>query len=140
MSHDKAHGQTHTLGQSHASVQHILPIRVYMMVFFALMILTAITVFVANIPLGMFNVPVALGIATVKATLVALFFMHVKYSEKLVSLFLVASIAWLILMLTGTMMDPPFRTKVSTGAGPMDAEAPMPRPKVIRHQAPGAHH
>ena len=59
------------------------PISIYVTVFGTLMVLTAVTVAVAFMNLGSLNFPVAIGIAITKATLVILFFMHVKYSSKL---------------------------------------------------------
>ena len=69
------------------------------------MVLTAITVTAAFINLGALNFPVALGIAIVKATLVVLFFMHVKYSSKLVKLVVGVAFFFLGIMLTLTMSD-----------------------------------
>jgi cytochrome c oxidase subunit 4 len=78
----------------------------YFAVFFALLIGTGLTVFAATLDLGPFNAPVALGIATVKATLVALFFMHVWHaSERLTKLVVIAAIFFLMLLLGLTMSD-----------------------------------
>ena len=63
---------------------HVVPLRVYFSVFGALMVLTAITVAVAFFDLGVLNNVVALGIAGLKATLVILYFMHVRYSGRLI--------------------------------------------------------
>jgi cytochrome c oxidase subunit 4 len=62
---------------------HILPLRTYLSVGAALLLLTAITVSISFIHLGPFNLVVALTIATIKAVLVALFFMHLLYDNKL---------------------------------------------------------
>jgi len=78
----------------------------YFAVFFALLVGTGLTVFAATLDLGPFNAPVALGIATVKATLVALFFMHVWHaSEKLTKLVVVGALFFLLLLLGLTMTD-----------------------------------
>jgi cytochrome c oxidase subunit 4 len=78
----------------------------YFAVFFALLVGTALTVFAATLDLGPFNAPVALGIATVKATLVALFFMHVWHaSEKLTKLVVIGALFFLLLLLGLTMTD-----------------------------------
>jgi cytochrome c oxidase subunit 4 len=78
----------------------------YFAVFFALLIGTGLTVFAATLDLGPFNAPVALGIATVKATLVALFFMHVWHaSEKLTKLVVIGALFFLLLLLGLTMTD-----------------------------------
>ena len=55
--------------------------------------------------LGSFNAPVALGIAILKATLVILYFMHVKYSSKLTKLTVATGLFFLVILLTETMMD-----------------------------------
>ena len=65
---------------------HVSPKSIYYVIFGALMVLTAVTVAVAFINLGSLNFPVAIGIAITKATLVILFFMHVKYRMTSVAL------------------------------------------------------
>lgn len=87
------------------SDHHIVPLKIYFLIFSALLIGTAITVAVAFIDMGFLNTPVALIIALVKASLVILYFMHVKYSHKLVGLFAFAGFFWLIIMLAMTMQD-----------------------------------
>jgi len=57
---------------------HVVPTRVYYTVFAALLVLTALTVWIAFYDLGVLNDVAALGIAAIKATLVVLFFMHVR--------------------------------------------------------------
>ena len=86
-------------------VDHVVPLGIYLAVFAALMVLTVLTVAASRVDLGMLNTPVALGIAIVKAGLVILFFMHVKYSSRLIALFLAAAFGWLVLMLVGTGAD-----------------------------------
>jgi cytochrome c oxidase subunit 4 len=85
--------------------EHIVPVTVYYAVFGALMVLTAATVAVAFVDLGRFNIAVALAVALVKATLVVLFFMHVKYSSRLVQLVVLAAIVWLIILFGITLTD-----------------------------------
>ena len=67
--------------------EHVVSRKVYFLIFGALMVLTAITVWVANLDLGRWNAIVALSIAVLKATLVVLYFMHVRYSSKLTWMF-----------------------------------------------------
>ena len=62
---------------------HIVSPKVYVIVFFALLVGTAATVWASYVDLGLWNPIIALAIACTKATLVVLFFMHVKYSTKL---------------------------------------------------------
>ena len=84
---------------------HVSPKSTYYGIFGALMVLTAITVGVAFINLGAFNFPVAIAIAITKATLVVLFFMHVKYSSQLTKLFVAMAFFFLIVLLGLTMTD-----------------------------------
>jgi cytochrome c oxidase subunit 4 len=82
------------------------PLPTYFAVFIALLIGTGLTVYAASLDLGPFNAPVALTIASIKATLVALFFMHVKgASEKLTKLVVIAAVFFLLLLLGLTMSD-----------------------------------
>jgi cytochrome c oxidase subunit IV len=85
--------------------EHIVPKRTYYLIFAALMVFTAITVGVAFLDLGPMNTVVALAIACTKATLVVLFFMHVKYSTRLTWAVVAGSVFWLGIMLTLTLGD-----------------------------------
>ena len=87
------------------SEHHILPVRLYVGIFLALMVLTAITVWAAFEDFGAFNNVVALGIAVIKASLVVLYFMHVRYQPKLVGVAVVTGIAWLGVLLLLTLGD-----------------------------------
>ena len=85
--------------------EHIVPLRIYYTVFAALMIFTAVTVGIAYIDLGRLNVVVALTIAVVKATLVILYFMHIRYSARLTRFVLAAGFFWLLVLILFTMAD-----------------------------------
>ena len=84
---------------------HVLPLRIYFGVFFALLVLTATTVAVAFIDLGPLNNVVALGIAVLKATLVILFFMHVRYGTPLAGVVVVSGLFWLAIFVGLTFAD-----------------------------------
>jgi cytochrome c oxidase subunit 4 len=84
---------------------HISPKKVYYTIFGLLMVLTAITVSVAFLPLGPLNFPVALSIAILKATLVVLFFMHVKYSSSLTKLICGTAFFFLLVLFGLTLSD-----------------------------------
>ena len=84
---------------------HISPLKVYLGVFGALMVLTTITILVAYVDLGELNKVVALGIASFKATLVVLYFMHVKYASRLTQLIVVSGFFFLMILLSLTMVD-----------------------------------
>ena len=86
--------------------EHIMSSKFYYTIWIALLCLTGITAAVSFVDLGPFNAVVALVIATVKALLVVLFFMHVKYtSEKLTKIVIVSAIFWLFLLLALSMAD-----------------------------------
>jgi len=84
---------------------HILPKRVYYTIFAILIFCTYLTVQIALLDLGAMNTVAALAIAVFKATLVVLFFMHVKYSSRLTWAVVLGSIFWFGILLTLTMTD-----------------------------------
>ena len=80
--------------------------KTYLLIWGTLIVLTFVTAWIAGVDLGRFNTPVALGIATLKATLVILFFMHVKdASERLTKIVIISSIFWLLIMLFLSLAD-----------------------------------
>jgi cytochrome c oxidase subunit 4 len=85
--------------------RHVLPQRVYMLVFITLLLLTLVTVEVAFLQLGWLNFPVAFTIATGKALLVILVFMHVRYSSRLTWVFAGVGFFWLVILLAFTLSD-----------------------------------
>jgi cytochrome c oxidase subunit 4 len=85
--------------------QHIVPKSTYYTIFALLMLGTAITVAAAYLDLGPLNTVVALAIACTKATLVVLFFMHVKYSSRLTWAVVFGSVFWLFILLALTYND-----------------------------------
>jgi cytochrome c oxidase subunit 4 len=87
------------------SEHHVVPKRVYFLVFFTLIVMTWVTAYVSTVDLGRLNIFVALSIAIFKASLVILFFMHVKYGKKLTKLIVLAGLYWLILLLFIAMAD-----------------------------------
>ena len=97
----------HASDQSHHGEHgpHIVPMRVYFSVISCLFIFTAITVAVGFLELGALNTPVAIAIAIFKATLVVLFFMHVRYNTPLMWVFAGAGFFWLLILLALTMQD-----------------------------------
>jgi cytochrome c oxidase subunit 4 len=84
---------------------HIVPVRVYVLVFLTLIAMTWVTAYVSTIDMGRLNVFVALSIAIFKASLVILFFMHVKYGSRLTKMIVLAGLYWLILLLFIAMVD-----------------------------------
>ena len=84
---------------------HIAPIRMYVAIVSLLFLMTAITVCAAFVELGALGTPVALGIAIFKASMVVLFFMHVRYNTPLMWVFAGAGFFWLLIMFSLTMQD-----------------------------------
>jgi cytochrome c oxidase subunit 4 len=91
---------------------HILSTRVYFAIFFALMVLTALTIAVAYVNLGAMNNVVAVAIACTKAALVILYFMHVRYSDRLIQLSVAIGILFVLILIAFTVVDPLTRTWV----------------------------
>jgi len=86
--------------------EHIVQPRIYLVIFLSLLVGTALTLMAAfyDFP-GPLNAVVALTIATIKALLVVLYFMHVRYSGRLVWLVIVAALLWLAIMFAITFSD-----------------------------------
>lgn len=84
---------------------HVVPIKTYLNVFWALMGLMLLTVVAAYMPFGPLHIPIALTIAIVKAVLIMAYFMHLKYSHKLTWLFAGASSLWLVILIAFAMSD-----------------------------------
>jgi len=97
-----------------------------------LLMLTVITVAVRYIDVGEFNIVIALGVAAIKATLVALFFMHLRWDRPFNLLVFLASIVFVILMMSFCMMDTAqYRSQQFVGNAP-DVES------TLQSNAPGA--
>jgi cytochrome c oxidase subunit 4 len=98
------HDPLNVLNPEHDEHHIVSPLQ-YAMVFGTLLTFTAITVAVAYIDLGIFNPVVALAIACFKACIVVLFFMHVKYSSRLVKMTVGAGFFTFLVLITMTMTD-----------------------------------
>jgi cytochrome c oxidase subunit 4 len=85
---------------------HVLPLKVYIGVLGALLVLTVVTVAVAQVDLGgAGNIVVAMVVATIKASLVGLFFMHLLYDKKIYLFTLLSSVIFLAIFIVLTMFD-----------------------------------
>jgi caa(3)-type oxidase subunit IV len=84
---------------------HVLDLKVYFGIYGALLVLTALTVGVSYAGLGRFSIPVAMAVAVVKAMLVILFFMHLKYDVKLHSFVFFSSIIFVSIFFGLTFSD-----------------------------------
>lgn len=92
-------------GHEESHLAHVIPASLLLAVFAALMVLTVLTVAVSYFDFGAVNLFVALGVATIKATLVALFFMHLRYDKPFNAIIFVIGIGFLGLFLVVTMLD-----------------------------------
>jgi cytochrome c oxidase subunit 4 len=83
----------------------ILPKKTYVVVWLSLLILLAVTVGTAYVHLGWFNIAAAVTIAVLKAVIIILYFMHVRYSPKVVWIFVGAGFFWLGIIFVGTLTE-----------------------------------
>jgi cytochrome c oxidase subunit IV len=89
----------------HEGEHHVVPVSVYLTVFAALMVLLVLTLIAAMFNLGEWNIVIAVTIAVIKALLVALYFMHLRWGTRLVQLFGAAALFWLAIMFALTLGD-----------------------------------
>ena len=111
-SHDVSHEANH---EHHA---HVIPFAVYRNVLIALLVLTVITVVVAKwsiFDFGAWNIALAMIIASVKATIVALYFMHLKFEDKVTWLYATFPLLLLVIMMGLIFLDNPFREDIKPG-------------------------
>jgi cytochrome c oxidase subunit 4 len=100
--HAEARAQTNAHSAAH---DHVVPVSTYVLVFLALLVGTGVTVGASYVDLGMWNTPVAMLIAITKASLVVFFFMHLKYSPRLLWVWLGAALCFLGLLIIGVETD-----------------------------------
>lgn len=119
---------------THAAHDHPT-VGLYLVIFGALMVLTAITVAVAFVNLGPLNNVVALAVAGVKTVLVVLFFMHVRYGSLTTKIFAAAGFFWLSIMITFTVSDMQVRSPAPTSKGwaAFPSSSPLDPPKDAVH-------
>ena len=98
------HDPSNVVNPEHGEHHIVTPVT-YMIVFGTLLLFTAITVGAAYVDLGVLNPVVALGIASFKAVVVILFFMHVKYQSRLVKLTVAAGFFTFLVLITMTLSD-----------------------------------
>jgi len=86
--------------------EHIVSLKIYLSIFLALLVGTALTVWAGlhDFP-GQLNVIIALTIAVIKATLVVLYFMHVRYSSRLIWVVFTSALFWLAILFALTLSD-----------------------------------
>ena len=110
---------------------HVSPISLYLTIFFALMILTGVTVAAAFVDLGQLNFAVAMLIAGFKASLVVWYFMHVKYQSHLTKLTVATGLFFLAILLGMSLID-----YVSKGPRFQHQMPPATPQSVIQAQQP----
>lgn len=79
--------------------------KVYFLVCAALVVLTAVTVYVSYIEFGIFNIVIAMVVASIKASIVALYFMHLKFEDSITWVFALYPLSLLFLLIAMTMID-----------------------------------
>ncbi|MGE0682662.1 MAG: cytochrome C oxidase subunit IV family protein [Candidatus Binatia bacterium] len=126
---------------AHATHAHPT-VGLYVTIFGALMVLTAVTVGVAFLNLGPLNNVVALGIAGIKTSLVVLFFMHVHYASRTTKIFAAAGFFWLSILIIFTVSDMHVRTppaaKISTqGWSSFPSTSPIAPPAGVTPHTAG---
>jgi cytochrome c oxidase subunit 4 len=98
--------------------EHIVPVRIYVTIFLVLLLGTALTVMAAFVDFPwQFNTIVAMTIAVTKATFVVLYFMHVRYSTRLVWVIIGAALFWMAILFALTLSDFYTRPWLSTQTG-----------------------
>jgi cytochrome c oxidase subunit 4 len=92
----------------------ITPVGTYVNIFVALLVLTAATYIVATFDFGMMNTPIALAVAILKASLVVIYFMGVRYNTPLTKVMVISGFFWLLIMFGLTLND--YLTRAWVGA------------------------
>jgi len=91
---------------NHEVGSHALPVSIYIKAFAALIVLLVVTLAAASLPLGVgLNSLIALAIAAAKAIIVVFYFMHVRFSSRLVQIWAAAGFVWLVIMFGITLSD-----------------------------------
>lgn len=85
--------------------RHVLSVRANLLTFGALLLLLGATVWAAYLPLGVLHFPIAMMISTLKAVLIAIFFMHLMESRRSTVVVAIASLVWLGIMFALTLCD-----------------------------------
>ncbi|MBZ0273263.1 cytochrome C oxidase subunit IV family protein, partial [bacterium] len=108
--HDAHAAHSHAIPAHHP---HISPLKTYLTVYFALLGLTIVTVIVSYLNLGAVGLAAALVVAIVKATVVGMYFMHLKYDDRFNTIIVFASILFILLFFGLTFADLQSRGMIS---------------------------
>lgn len=129
----QTHGaEAHGHGDGHPLVGHLVPISTLVATGTVLLVLTVITVAVRYIDLGEMNLAVALGVAVVKATLVGLYFMHLRWDRPFNQLMFVGSIVFVVLLMAFCLMDTKQYEATLRGGNPAQVQT------ILNESAPTA--
>ncbi len=90
---------------SHAQHVHVVPTKVLVGVWAALIVLTWLTVSATKVDLGSLNIYIALGIAVVKSAFVALYFMHLRYDRPFHGVVFVVAVLFVALFISFALLD-----------------------------------
>ena len=131
MAHGNAHAHA-SHGEPHPLVGHLVPFWLLFVTGGALLVLTVITVAVRYIDVGEFNMAIALGVAVIKATLVSLFFMHLRWDRPFNLLAFVGSMVFVILMMAFCLIDTSQYRSLQFTGNPPEVE------NTLQANAPGA--
>ena len=118
-------------GDDYPIVGHLVPMSILVWTTVALLFLTVVTVAVRYVDVGEFNIVIAIGIAVLKATLVALFFMHLKWDRPFNQIVFVACMAFVVLLIVLTVLDTSQNKAYRFDGNPslvqetLDAKAPL---------------
>ncbi len=136
--HAAGHGFEIMPTQDHSDdFGHISPYSIYAKIFVALLVLTVLTVGVTRLDFGSMNIVIAMFIASIKAMLVALFFMHLKFERMTTWIYAVFPLVLLGIMMAGIFVDNPYRATPGPAA---EAKAPISADHVTEGHATKAQH
>lgn len=109
MSHH-SHADAHGHGEAHEG-GHVVPVKTFGIILGLLIVLTGLTIFMAGVDFGdpTINLVISMAIASIKATLVILFFMHLKYENSTTWLYAIFPIVLLFILMGGVFIDNPLR-------------------------------
>ena len=135
-----AHGHWKRLGDGSLLTEdadeglgHIVPLKTYITILCTLLGLTVFTVAIAQVDFGEMNAVVALLVASVKALLVASFFMHLKFEGKLIIMFAIYPLVLLFLFVGSNVADERIRERVYPSFGEVTEAFPVPAAAPVEH-------
>jgi cytochrome c oxidase subunit 4 len=97
--------QIHAAPADHPAVGHVVSFKVLATVWLALLCFTVLTVAVAGLDLGSFNLGIALAIAITKASLVVLYFMHMRYDRPMHAIVFISALLFFTLFVSIALLD-----------------------------------